>query len=44
MIGAALIAYGVLNLAVALETVKIVKKQYPDVIDPEYTETEDDDL
>ena len=44
MIGADLIAYGVLNLAVAVETVKIVKKQYPDVIDPEYTETEDDDL
>lgn len=42
MLGASLIADGLLNLAVALETVKIVKKQYPDIIDPDYTETEDD--
>ena len=42
MLGISLISDGLLNLAVVLETVKIVKNQYPDIIDPEYTETEDD--
>ncbi len=37
--GISLIADGVMNLTVALETVKIIKRQYPDVIDPEYEET-----
>ena len=33
LLGTALIAQGILNLVVALITVKIVKNQYPDVID-----------
>lgn len=33
LLGAALIAQGILNLIVAIITVKIVKNQYPDVID-----------
>jgi uncharacterized membrane protein HdeD (DUF308 family) len=41
LLGVSLIADGLLNLSVALETVKIVKRQYPDIIDPDYTETED---
>ena len=36
LLGMALIAEGVLNLAVAVCTVKIVKNQYPDRVDPEY--------
>lgn len=38
MLGAALLAEGVLNLCVALSTVKIVKNQRPDVIETEYFE------
>ena len=37
-LGAALLAEGVLNLCVALSTVKIVKNQRPDVIETEYFE------
>lgn len=33
LLGAALMAQGILNLVIALFTVKIVKNQYPDVID-----------
>ena len=36
LLGAALLAEGVLNLCVALSTVKIVKNQRPDVIETEY--------
>ena len=36
LLGMALIAEGILNLAVAVCTVKIVKNQYPDRVDPEY--------
>ena len=38
LLGAALLAEGVLNLCVALSTVKIVKNQRPDVIETEYFE------
>ena len=38
LLGAALLAEGVLNLCVALSTVKIVKNQQPDVIETEYFE------
>ena len=38
LLGAALRAEGVLNLCVALSTVKIVKNQRPDVIETEYFE------
>ena len=43
ILGATLICDGALNFAVALEAVKIVKNQYPDIIDPEYDEKEDND-
>lgn len=43
ILGATLICDGALNFAVALEAVKIVKNQYPDIIDPEYDEKEDID-
>lgn len=43
ILGATLIAEGILNLFVAITTVKIVKHQYPDFIDDDYFETEDDD-
>ncbi|MBR5974363.1 MAG: DUF308 domain-containing protein [Clostridiales bacterium] len=36
LLGVALFAEGILNLSVAICTVKIVKNQYPDHIDPEY--------
>lgn len=35
LLGAALVAEGILNLAVAICTVKIVKNQFPDNIDPD---------
>ena len=35
-LGIALVLEGILNLAVAICTVKIIKNQYPDRIDPEY--------
>ena len=38
LLGLALLAEGVLNLCVALSTVKIVKNQQPDVIETEYYE------
>ncbi|MBR6917202.1 MAG: DUF308 domain-containing protein [Clostridia bacterium] len=41
--GASLIAEGALNAALAFGTVKIIKGQYPDIIDPDYTEKEDDE-
>ena len=42
LLGLSLLAEGGLNLAVALSTVKIVKNQYPDVIEGEFTEKERD--
>ena len=39
LLGIALIAEGILNLSVAICTVKIVKYQYPDFIDPDYDST-----
>lgn len=36
LLGIALLSEGVLNFCVALSTVKIVKNQYPDIIDEEY--------
>lgn len=41
LMGIALLAQGVLNLCVALSTVKIIKNQYPDVIDVEFEECRD---
>ena len=38
LLGVALFAEGVLNLCVAVCTVKIIKNQYPDVIDTSYKE------
>lgn len=38
LLGIALVAEGILNLSVALCTVKIIKNQYPDHIDPEFDE------
>ena len=40
-LGISLFSEGVLNLCVALSTVKIVKNQYPDAVDVEYRDTED---
>jgi len=42
LLGATLIAEGTLNLFVAVTTVKIIKHQYPDFIDENYFETEDE--
>jgi len=42
LLGAAIIAGGILNLFVAITTVKIIKHQYPDFIEDEYMETEDE--
>ena len=41
LLGAALLAEGVLNLCVAVSTVKIVKNQRPDVIETEYFEVQE---
>ena len=38
--GASLFSEGLLHLCVALSTVKIIKNQYPDIIDTDYSETE----
>jgi uncharacterized membrane protein HdeD (DUF308 family) len=38
LLGIALVAEGILNLSVAVCTVKIIKNQYPDHIDPEFEE------
>ncbi len=40
LLGISLLAEGLLNLCVAISTVKIVKNQYPDVIEAEFYETE----
>ncbi len=40
LLGISLLSEGILNLCVAVSTVKIVKYQYPDVIEAEYYETE----
>jgi len=42
LLGTALITVGILNLFVAITTVKIVKHQYPDFIEEDYMEMEDD--
>lgn len=42
LLGATLIIEGILNLFVAITTVKIIKHQYPDFIDEDYFETEDE--
>ena len=41
--GLSLLSEGILNLCVAISTVKIVKNQYPDVIEAEFYEKEIDD-
>lgn len=41
LLGAALIAVAILNMLIAVITVKIVKHQYPDNIEADYFETED---
>ncbi len=41
LLGISLLSEGVLNLCVALSTVKIIKNQYPDVIEAEFYETEE---
>jgi len=43
LLGATLITEGILSLFVAITTVKIVKHQYPDCIEDDYFETEDED-
>ena len=42
LLGVSLISEGVLNLSVAICTVKIVRNQYPDVIEEDYSKSEDD--
>jgi len=42
LLGATLIVEGALNLFVAITTVKIIKHQYPDFIEDDYFETEDE--
>ena len=44
LLGIALIVEGILNLFVAITTVKIVKHQYPDFIEEDYFEMEDENL
>lgn len=43
LLGATLVAEGCLNLFVAITTVKIIKHQYPDFIEIDSFETEDED-
>ena len=43
LLGISLLSEGILNLCVAISTVKIVKNQYPDVIEAEFYEKEIDD-
>ncbi|MFU0826257.1 MAG: Acid-resistance membrane protein [Lachnoclostridium sp.] len=43
LLGVTLIAKGALNLFVAITTVKIIKHQYPDSIEADYIEMEDED-
>lgn len=42
LLGISLLSDGVLNLCVAISTVKIIKNQYPDVIEADYCEMEDE--
>ena len=42
LLGVSLLFEGTLNLCVAVSTVKIIKNQYPDTIDTEFYETEED--
>lgn len=42
LLGISLLAEGILNLTVALSTVKIIKHQYPDVIEGDFSEIETD--
>ena len=42
LLGISLLSDGVLNLCVAVSTVKIIKNQYPDVIEADYCEMEDE--
>ncbi len=42
LLGISLLFEGVLNLCVAVSTVKIIKNQYPDVIEADFYETDDD--
>lgn len=42
LLGISLLSDGVLNLCVAISTVKIIKNQYPDVIEADYYEMEDE--
>jgi len=42
LLGVTLITEGILNLFVAITTVKIIKHQYPDFIDVDYFEKEDE--
>ena len=43
LLGISLLSEGILNLCVAISTVKIVKNQYPEVIEAEFYEKEIDD-
>ena len=43
LLGISLLSDGVLNLCVVISTVKIIKNQYPDVIEAEFYEKETDD-
>ena len=43
LLGISLLSEGILNLCVAISTVKIVKNQYPDIIEAEFYEKEIDD-
>lgn len=43
LLGTALLVHGLLNLLVAIITVKIIKHQYPDCIEIDCFETEDED-
>ncbi len=42
LLGISLLSDGVLNLCVVISTVKIIKNQYPDVIEADYCEMEDE--
>ena len=43
VMGIALLCEGALNICVAVSTVKIIKNQYPDVIDVDYYESESEE-
>jgi len=44
LLGASLCAEGMLNICVALCTVKIIRNQYPDVIDADFKDEKDDEF